>query len=282
MKTTWYPMVQIQPGIWEIDEFDVASMYLIIGEKRAMLIDCGMGIGDLKKAVRQLTDKPLTVVITHGHLDHTGHGREFSDLWINPLEAEEPIPGDYARRISDIKLIALREKGRYPYHLEEDVREPGPEEPMPVLHDLVDGMQFDLGGKIITAYDCPGHAKGQMVFLDETDRILFCGDAVNYNLGLRATSIETAARYLERLADMQDRYDVIYNGHHDFRPLGAPLGADCLPNVIDLCHQLLDGTAKPEMVPSFWGPASGRPDSIMVRKDRNYLGFDPEHIHDKK
>lgn len=280
MLTSLYPTVQFRDGIWEIDEFDVASMFLIEGTERALLIDCGMGIGDLKTALRRMTDKPITVVITHGHPDHTGHARQFPEIWINPNDLHMPIPGEFSRRLEDIKLIALREKGRYPYHLDVDLREPGEDEPMPVIRELKEGMQFDLGGRILTAYDCPGHSPGQMVFLDETDRILFCGDALNYNLGLGAASIERAVGYLERLRDMKDRYDVIYNGHHDFRPLGAPLGEDCLDNVIDMCHQLLDGTAKPQMVPSFWGPASGRPDRLMVVKGRNYLGFDPDRIYE--
>jgi len=33
------------------------------------------------------------------------------------------------------------------------------------------GQQFDLGGgRIVTAYECPGHAVGEMMFLDEQTR----------------------------------------------------------------------------------------------------------------
>ena len=35
--------------------------------------------------------------------------------------------------------------------------------------------------------------------------------------------METSLRYLKRIRDMGDRYDGIYNGHHDFRALGMPL-----------------------------------------------------------
>ena len=56
------------------------------------------------------------------------------------------------------------------------------------------------------------------------------------------------------------------------------LGDDCLPNAIDLCYQLLNGTYSPVIVPSPWGP--GRPDQIMVLKGRNKLGYNPELIHE--
>ena len=56
MLTKLYPMVQFKKDTWEIDEFDCASMFLLIGTEKAMLIDCGMGIGDLRGAVEMLTD----------------------------------------------------------------------------------------------------------------------------------------------------------------------------------------------------------------------------------
>jgi glyoxylase-like metal-dependent hydrolase (beta-lactamase superfamily II) len=74
-------MVQFKKDTWEIDEFDVASIFLLVGTERALIIDLGMGIGDLRGAIEMITDKPLTVVITHGHIDHTGHGRQFEEIY---------------------------------------------------------------------------------------------------------------------------------------------------------------------------------------------------------
>jgi signal transduction histidine kinase len=106
---------------------------------------------------------------------------------------------------------------------------------MPEILDLQDGQEFDLGGgRIVTAYACPGHTAGEMVFLDSATRSLIAGDALNYNLGLGAVPLETTVRALERLKAMGDRYDGIYNGHHDFRAFGAPLDDDCLENVMVL------------------------------------------------
>jgi hydroxyacylglutathione hydrolase len=281
MLTKLFPMVQFSKDTWEIDEFDCASIFLLIGKEKALIIDCGMGIGDLKGAIRMITDKPLVVVISHGHIDHTGNARQFEEIWLNPKDNNKPIPQDIERRRDDTRLIAQRQKGIYPYDINVDIREPGDGEPMPVIRDLHDGQQFDLGGRIVTAYDCPGHTEGHMIFLDESTRCLFCGDALNYNLGLTGgASIEKAVRYLERMRDMGDRYDGIYNGHHDFRPLGVPLGDDCLPNAINLCHQLLNNTYSPVTVPNFWGPS--RPPRTMILRGRNYLGFNPDRIFEPK
>lgn len=313
MLTKLYPMVQFKKDTWEIDEFDCASMFLLIGTEKAMLIDCGMGIGDLRGAVEMLTDKPLIVVITHGHIDHTANARQFDEIWIHPKDKDRPIPQSLERRRFDTERIAKRQKNciggaytmfnLYPYDLNVDLREPGPDEKMPVIHDLYDGQQFDLGGgRIVTAYECPGHSAGEMVFLDEQTRSLFAGDAVNFNLGVSDCPVETTLRYLKRLRDMGDKYDGIYNGHHDFRALGAPLDDDCLPTAIAILEDALDGHIVPCETPSFWGgdmpltrgPAKSyneiapamnpgekkRGKRITLRRGRNFLSIDPDKIRE--
>lgn len=313
MLTKLYPMVQFKKDTWEIDEFDCASMFLLIGTEKAMLIDCGMGIGDLRGAVEMLTDKPLIVVITHGHIDHTANARQFDEIWIHPKDQDRPIPQSLERRRFDTERIAKRQKNciggaytmfnLYPYDLNVDLREPGPDEKMPVIHDLYDCQQFDLGGgRIVTAYECPGHSAGEMVFLDEQTRSLFAGDAVNFNLGVSDCPVETTLRYLKRLRDMGDKYDGIYNGHHDFRALGAPLDDDCLPTAIAILEDALDGHIVPCETPSFWGgdmpltrgPAKSyneiapamnpgekkRGKRITLRRGRNFLSIDPDKIRE--
>lgn len=301
-------MVQFKKDTWEIDEFDCASVFLLIGSEKAMVIDCGMGIGDLRGAIEMITDKPLICVISHGHVDHTGNARQFDEIWINPKDAKAPIPQSLERRKWDTERIAKRQKGcfgapytmfnLYPFDIDIDLIDPV-DEPMPVIHDLTDGMQFDLGGgRIVTAYECPGHSLGEMIFLDEQTRSLFCGDALNFNLGASAVPVETTLRYLKRMESMSDRYDDIYNGHHDFRALGAPLDDDCLPNAIAILEDAMKGYVNIVETPSFWGQsvplkkgvrtnemtnapqAGGHPPGkrVTLRKGRNFLGIDPDKI----
>lgn len=303
MLTKLYPMVQFKKDTWEIDEFDCASMFLLIGSERALLIDCGMGIGDLRGAVEMLTDKPVTVALSHGHVDHTGNARQFPEVWLNPADRGVNIPESLEWRRGDVAHIARRQKDcigapytmfhLYPFDINVDLREP--EEPMPVIHDLADGAQFDLGGgRVVTAYACPGHTAGEMVFLDSATRTLIAGDAVNYNLGIGAVPVETTLKALRRVRDMAGQYDGIYNGHHDFRALGAPLDEDCLPTIIDMCEHLVAGDRyAPCEVPSFWGQSvpltrqkgaeSGNifakfGNRVLIHQGRNYLSFDPDSI----
>lgn len=287
MKTQAFPYVEIAPNTYEIGEFDCASMFLLVGDEQAMLIDTGVGIGDLAGFVRKLTDKPLMVCYTHNHLDHTGGAGAFDNAHIHPRDMEGFTTGggighSIERRIWYIKIIAEREKGDYPYNLDVDVTEWGPQPP---LTPLEDGQVIDLGNRRVTVIACPGHTAGSVTFLDETTRSLFLGDACNCNLGLGGgapgmpsfTSVEKALHYLKRLQSLGTRYDRTYNGHYDFRPLGKPLGEDVLPDAIAACEQIVAGTAVAVVTPSPFRP--GTVQHVMT-VGRTNVSFVPEGIHE--
>jgi hydroxyacylglutathione hydrolase len=287
MKTQAFPYKEIAPNTYEIGEFDCASMFLLIGDEKAMLIDSGMGIGDLKGFIRKITDKPLMVCYTHHHLDHVGGAGEFDNAYIHPKDMTDFTSGggiglSIEVRRRDILHIAEREKGVYPYNLDEDLSEWGP---CPPLYPLEDEQVIDLGYRKVTVYACPGHTAGCVAFLDENSRILFLGDACNCRLGLgggprgseRFTSVEKAVFYLKRLQGLNTQYDHYYNGHYDFRPLGEPLGEDVLPDAITACEQLVAGTAKVEMMPGFFPHMPPRHTVII---GRTQVMFNPDGIRE--
>jgi hydroxyacylglutathione hydrolase len=288
MKTQAFPYKEIAPNTYEIGEFDCASIFLLVGDEKAMVIDTGVGIGDLKGFIRKLTDKPLMVCFTHNHVDHVGGAGAFDNANIHPKDMADFSTGgliglSVEGRIGYAQWIAEREKGDYPYHLEEDITEWGPQPP---LYPLEDKQIIDLGKRNVTVYACPGHTAGSVTFLDENSRLLFMGDACNCNLGLaggprgtpKFTSIEKALFHLKRIQSLKDQYDRYFNGHYDYRPLGEPLGEDVLPDAITACEQILAGTAIVEVKPARLPKA---PIRSMVTIGRTTVSFNPDGIHEQ-
>ena len=79
---------EVRPGIWLMDEGHEATGYLVIGSEKACVIDTMNGYNDLYRAVRKITDKPVTVVNTHGHPDHIFGNMYFEEAYIHPADAE--------------------------------------------------------------------------------------------------------------------------------------------------------------------------------------------------
>ena len=245
------PFFECAEGIFEIDEFDVSSIFVIVGERRALVIDTGCGIGDLRWLIEhKITDKPYDLVLSHNHGDHMGGAAWFDRAYIHPADmrqTDRTVSPTLQFRKSFARMIAKREGKHYAYDVERDIR-PWPKDP--ALVPMKDGQTFDLGGRAVTAIHCPGHTPGEMVFYDDRTRTLLAGDALNeYFLlsGALADTLEARAAIaiagLERIRDMSDRIDRIFNFHHDYRGYGQPLAEDVLPLLLDGLRGMRDGTA---------------------------------------
>lgn len=66
-----FRIIPLEKDLWAINEIDKTVMYVINGTERALLLDTGLGLTDLKEEVLKLCgEKSLIVVNTHAHVDH--------------------------------------------------------------------------------------------------------------------------------------------------------------------------------------------------------------------
>ena len=64
----WFEVYKVAPGtfaIYEPHQAEETISYLIVGAKQAVLFDTGMGIGNIRKVVAQLTSRPVVVLNSH-------------------------------------------------------------------------------------------------------------------------------------------------------------------------------------------------------------------------
>ena len=69
-----YKVHTLRDGLYSIEDRHV-RFFLLEGDSKALLVDTGFGSGDLKTLVGGLTDKPVTLIITHADGDHIGATR---------------------------------------------------------------------------------------------------------------------------------------------------------------------------------------------------------------
>lgn len=243
-----YPHFEIAPSTWEINEYDGSCLYLVEGDARALLIDTGVGIGDISAFVRTLTDKPVDVFLTHNHRDHIGGAPVFDrvhisaiDKRMNPMLCERTSAES---RRSFARHTCLRYPGRqYPW-TEDDIIQ---HETEPEVVSIEDGHVFDLGGRRIACLLCPGHTPGSMVAIDSREGTLFAGDACNRKVGMgvrpipgmRHATLEEALAALRRIWDMGFDRTRVYNGHCDFRTNGKPLDEIVYPSLMQGIESIL-------------------------------------------
>ncbi|MBQ6576517.1 MAG: MBL fold metallo-hydrolase [Bacteroidales bacterium] len=177
---------KLSEGTWMGSGHVIASetLYLIEGKTRALLIDTGAKIAGLDKIIRSITDKPVTVVLTHAHSDHSGNVGCFPQVWINPSE------------------ISVRSNAVSGYEGQ--------------VSFLTDGQKIDLGGRTIEVFFAPGHTQGSTIFLDSSRRVGFSGSSFGSgNLNLLtdfSTFLKTCDSVLSVLKKRKIR--ILYPGHY--------------------------------------------------------------------
>lgn len=224
---------------------DIAGtcLYLIEGEEKALLVDTGIGAESLKDTVSRLTDKPLTVLITHGHVDHAMGAGEFSQVYMNTADRDVYE----IHRQNEMRLGYIRgSAAMIPDAAEaEELMKIQSEDLLPVkafedFLPLVPDMSFDLGGLTVQVLDGKGHTPGTVVLLLVELRILILGDACNpftYLFEPTSSTVESYRNMLLRLKEQTDgRYDrvLLFHGPGD----GAP---DMIDSVIDVCGDIMEG-----------------------------------------
>jgi glyoxylase-like metal-dependent hydrolase (beta-lactamase superfamily II) len=139
------------------------SLILIEGSQKALLIDTGMDLDNLYDYVKQLTDKPIIVALTHGHIDHIGRSGDFKDVYMN-LSDKDVYLEHMHLNMGHFKSEGLNFKNI------SDINE------LPKF--------FDLGNKIIDVIALPGHTVGSTIFIDKDNQCIYSGDAIGSGCGV--------------------------------------------------------------------------------------------------
>jgi glyoxylase-like metal-dependent hydrolase (beta-lactamase superfamily II) len=155
--------------------FETNCWILALGTgQECIIVDPGMAkpnlVKDIEEKISDLNLKPVAVLITHGHLDHT-----FSVL---PLTKQVPmrtfITGADRVLLTD-PMGALDRGGVSEQFLKafgmEKFKEPDE------VVELEDFLTFEVAGMQITSIFAPGHTKGSVIFTVD-DQQLISGDVL--------------------------------------------------------------------------------------------------------
>lgn len=236
MNEELFLVKEIGNKIYLIDDNKNATAYLVIGENKALLIDTGTGFGDLYSLVKSLTNLPIIVVNTHAHYDHVWGNFQFEEAYLS--NADKKL---YEHSYSKDTRRALAEefKNRIPADIScEDIEKWIGLSPCKAL-PIKDGDLIDLGVKVVQVIEVPGHTKGSIVLLDETDEILFAGDSIISRLWMHleeCTDLTTYLNSIKKLKNYSLKFKKIYYGHtkYDDESFGISFVDDIISNVTDI------------------------------------------------
>jgi len=237
VKMNFYRAEESAENIKAIFSATGEILYLVEGEKDAVLIDTCLGVGHLRDFTKTLTQKPVTVLLTHGHVDHALGAPEFERVYMNEKDCklfQEHSPIEerkgYLQATLGERFNQLDESAYVPPELDKEFLE------------LREGMSFDLGGTHIDVYELPGHTQGSMIFLIREQKILILGDACNNSTFLFDQHSSSVEAYREELIRVREqvagKFERVFLSHHVMET-----DTDILDNMIAVCDEILNGKA---------------------------------------
>lgn len=214
----WFEVYRIQPGIlaiYEPGQFEEVISYLILGNERALLFDSGLGIGDMRALVSELTDLDVALLNSHTHYDHVGGNWSFDRIYGTDT--------DYTR---------THTAGR----AHEDVAEfvgpgwiwkPTPpgfsvdayvSRPFTITDTVSDGMSIELGGVTLEVLLTPGHTPDALCLFDRDRGLLFTGDTfypATLYAHLPGSTFDDYTRTASRLASLAGDVRLVLPSHNE-------------------------------------------------------------------
>lgn len=232
-----FTLQQTARDVWAIDEFGIDIMYLVIGSKRALLIDTGIGLGNVRAVVETMTDLPYDVVNTHHHYDHVGGNGHFDQVYVHK-KAIPVIREQNTAKMREEFFISQEKRTEYNHRasLWYDMKPLGSCK----MKELQGGDCFYLGDRVLEVIETPGHTRDGICLLDKENRLLFSGDTIVSTPTLMFdTFSDTMSVYLKSLEALRDRggeYELIFPGHY-LRPIGKIY----LDHMIKCVKEILEG-----------------------------------------
>jgi len=245
VKSDWFEVYRVAPGIFAIYEphqWEEVISYLIVGQKRAILFDTGMGIANIKAVVEELTKLPVMVLNSHTHNDHVGDNWRFDDVrGMNLAYTRKNARGSKADAQQEIEPGAIC--GELPAGFD---AKSYATKPWKIRGSARDGSSYDLGERTIEVLSTPGHTPDSISLLDRANGLLFTGDM--FYLGpifLYVPETDWAAykRSVQRWESLRPQLKLLLPQHNT--PVASP---DYIPKLLAVIDAIEKGTARPKAI----------------------------------
>lgn len=216
----WFSVEKLDGQTYVISEnrhWEETWCYLLLGAGKAILIDTGLGVSNIKAVVDSITDLPVQVVTTHVHWDHTGGHALFDNIAVHELE-KAWLTGKFPLPLSVVKENLTKNDCSFPQDFNVDEYRVFQGEPQVTMND---GDCFDLGNRVLQVIHTPGHSPGHCCFYEPDRKYLYSGDLV-YKGCLYANYPSTdPLQFFESIKKVQKlSINRVFPGHHtiDIQP----------------------------------------------------------------
>ncbi len=205
-----YSVIKFNDNLYHFRDPLGVCFSIIKGSKKAIVVDTGYGIFDVKKTVEEYITTPYIVINTHGHMDHTAGNFRFDKVYVPSKDYDLFIEhNSIKRRTKNIQEALLRDLLPDGFDKDEYINQPT-NNSFPI--DC--GQTIDLGNLHVEIIPMEGHTKGSIGLLIKELKILLTGDAAIHAIWMflkESTDRNTYINMLKRVKQLD--FDYFVTGH---------------------------------------------------------------------
>lgn len=198
---SWFNVYDLDRRVYAIVEpyqTQKVISYLIIGDNQAILLDTGMGIGNIKKLVFELWSLYPIVINSNACAGHSGGNYKFNNVKI----LNEP-------KIIDTLTFGYDSSWVDKYYNKNTFMKDAPKkeinfEPC-TFTTISDGVMYTLGNKDIEVIAPKDLQINGLMLVDHSNKMLFTGD-IFYQPVIDILDEDTKTKYMEALKDIVNKY----------------------------------------------------------------------------
>jgi glyoxylase-like metal-dependent hydrolase (beta-lactamase superfamily II) len=216
VSDSWFEVFEVAPAVFALYEPHQAEEtigYLIVGDKRAVLFDTGMGISDIRQVTAALTKLPIVVLNSHTHNDHVGGNWQFATIYAMDTDFTRANARG-SREDAQSEVAPDQICGELPKGFDRKTYATRPWKITAYVHD---GDRIDLGGRSLEIIATPGHTPDAISLLDGDHGLLFTGDTYYPGaiwLYRPETDLKAYSASIRRLAALAPRIKMVLGAHN--------------------------------------------------------------------
>lgn len=223
-KSNWFKVYNVGNNVLAIIEpynYEEAISYLVIGNKRALLFDTGIGVDSISLLVKQLTALPIVVVNSHSHYDHIGGNHEFENVLSLKTDFtekhskfgwdHESVKHEVTQEAICLQYIPGLDTAKYAIH------------PYKTSKFIKNGEVIDLGERKLAIISVPGHTPDAIALYDKKNGYLWTGDSYYDGpiyLFAKETDLLSYQKSIDKLASITPQINKIFSSHNN--PVSNP------------------------------------------------------------
>jgi glyoxylase-like metal-dependent hydrolase (beta-lactamase superfamily II) len=262
----WFEVTRFGPGSHQISEGRgvlQCNSFVLSAEDETLLLDTGLGIGNLPAVVDELASGDVSVLLSHAHWDHIGHAHSFDDVRIHESEwpadsilTIDSMTDEFVDRPEQFVRGWLDSGKSFPESFDPEryaIR------PTPDVRPIDEGETVTVGDRELELLPIPGHSPGQLAVLDRHERVCYAADVLEPGWKVYAhfahSDVEAYRDSVARLraAWNEGAFDTLALSHGD-----AIQGEDLelLTETLKALNAIIAEELDHERVDTPWGPVS--------------------------